>query len=72
MDKARLHEEKKTSIKEIFNQLWQTIRNMNEKLDKLTDLPQNLENKLNGLQTKIVQNVTNLNQLEEGKSAAND
>jgi len=45
---------------------------MYEKLDKLTDLTQNLENKLNGMQTKIVENETKLNQLEEEKSTAND
>jgi len=35
---------KSTSKEEIFNQLWQAIRNMNEKLDKLTNLTQNLGN----------------------------
>jgi len=37
---------------EIFNLLWQAILNMNEKMDKLTDLTQNLENKLNGIQKR--------------------
>jgi len=44
---------KTTSNEEIFNRLWQAIRNINGKLDKLRDLTQNLENKLNGIQTKI-------------------
>jgi len=54
---------KTTSKEEIFNQLWQAIRNMNEKLDKLsniqnekldkpTNITQNLENKLNGFKKK--------------------
>jgi len=47
--------EKTTSNEEIFNQLWQGVRNTNEKLDKLTDFTQNLEKKLNGIQTKTVE-----------------
>jgi len=34
--------EKTTSNEEIFSQLWQGVRNTNEKLDKLTDFTQNL------------------------------
>jgi len=41
---------KSTSKEEIFNQLWQVIRNTNEKLDKLTNLTQNIENKPIGIQ----------------------
>jgi len=40
---------------------------MNEELDKLTDLLQNLENKLNGIQTKTVEHENKLNQIEEKK-----
>ena len=52
---------KSTSNEEIFIQLWQTIRNTNVKLDKLTDLIQNLENKLNGIQKNIVEHENKLN-----------
>jgi len=41
---------KSTSKEEIFNQLSQVTRNVNEKVDKLTNITQNLENKLNGIQ----------------------
>jgi len=40
---------------------------MNEKLDKLTELTQNLENKLNGIQKKMIEHENKLNQLEEEK-----
>jgi len=39
----------------------------NEKLDKLTNITQNLENKLNGIQKKMVEYENKLNQLEEKK-----
>jgi len=69
---------KSTSKEEIFNQLCQAIRNMNEKvdkltniqnekLDKLTNITQNLESKLNGMQKNIVEHENTLNQLEEKK-----
>jgi len=40
---------KATSKEEIYNLPWQAIGIMNEKLDRLTNLSQNLENKLNGI-----------------------
>jgi len=40
---------------------------MNEKLGKLTDLTQNLEIKLNGIQTKTVEHENKLDQIEEEK-----
>ena len=57
-----------------FNQLWQGIKQLketmliqNEKLDKLTNITQNLENKLNGIQKKMVDHENKLNQHEENK-----
>jgi len=44
-----------TSKEEIFSQLWQAMRNMNGNLDKLTDLTQNLENKLNVIKKVVEQ-----------------
>jgi len=48
--------------KKKLNQLWQGIKHLketmliqNEKLDKLTNITQNLENKLNGIQKKMVE-----------------
>jgi len=45
--------------KKNFNQLWQGIQQLketmliqNEKLDKLTNITQNLENKLNGIKKR--------------------
>jgi len=50
---------KSSSKEEKFNQLWQGIKELkeimliqNEKLDKLTNITQNLENKLNGIQKR--------------------
>jgi len=40
----------------------------NEKLDKLTNITQNLENKLNGIQKKVVEYENKLNQLEEKRT----
>ena len=40
----------------------------NEKLDKLTYITQNLENKLNGIQKKMVEYENKLNQFEEKKT----
>ena len=58
-----------------FNQLWQGIQHLketmliqNEKPDKLTNIIQNLENKLNGIQKKMVEYENKLNQLEEKKN----
>ena len=52
---------KSSSKDEKFNQLWKGINEMKEtiliqngKLDKLTKITQNLENKLNGIKQKIV------------------
>jgi len=66
--KATSNEEKK------FNQLWQGIKQLketmliqNEKLDKLTNITQNLENKPNGIQKKMVDHENKLNQHEEKK-----
>jgi len=58
---------KSTPKKEIFNQLWQAIKNINEKLDKLTDFTLNLESMLNGIQNKLEEHEIKLNQLEEEK-----
>ena len=44
----------------------------NEKLDKLTNITQNLENKLNGIQKKMVESENKLNQLEEKKEQLRD
>jgi len=71
----------KSSSKEekIFNKLWQGIQQLketmliqNEKLDKLTNITQNLENKLNGIQKKMVEYENKLNQLEEKKEQLRD
>jgi len=54
---------KSSSKEEKFNQLWKGIKELketilkliniqNKKLDKLTNITQNLENKLNGIQKK--------------------
>ena len=66
--KSSSKEEKK------FNQLWQGIKQLketmliqNEKLDKLTNITQNLENKPNGIQKKMVDHENKLNQHEENK-----
>jgi len=45
----------------------ETMLIQNEKLDKLTNITQNLENKLNGIQKKVVEYENKLNQLEEEK-----
>ena len=44
----------------------------NEKLDKLTNITQNLENKLNGIQKTMVEYENKLNQLEEKKEQLRD
>ena len=44
----------------------------NEKLDKLTNITQNLENKPNGIQKKMVEHENNLHQLEEKKEQLHD
>jgi len=68
-----------SSKEEKFNQLWQGIKELketmlikNEKLDKLTNITQNLENKLNGIQQKTVEYENQLNQLEEEKEQLRD
>jgi len=65
---------KSSSKEKKFNQLWQGIQQLkeamliqNEKLDKLTNITSNLENKLNGIQKKMVEYENKLNQLEEKK-----
>jgi len=62
-----------------FNQLWQGIKQLKEtmliqkeKLDKLTNITQNLENKLNGIQKKMVDYENKLNQLEEKNEQLRD
>jgi len=52
--------------------LKETILIQNGKLDKLTNITQNLEDKLNGIQQKMVQYEKKLNQLEEGKDKLRD
>ena len=71
--KSSSKEEKK------FYQLWQgfqqwkeTMLIQNEKLDKLTNITQNLENKLNGIQKKMVEYENKLKQLEEKKEQLRD
>jgi len=71
----RLHGENQVQKKKKFNQLWQGTQQLketmviqNEKLDKLTNITQNLENKLNGIQTKMVEYENKLTQLEEKKA----
>jgi len=51
----------------IVNQLWQAIINMNEKLDKLANITQNLEIKLNGTQKEMIEQENKLNPLEKEK-----
>ena len=58
-----------------FNQLWQGIKQLketmliqNEKLDKLTNITLNLENKLNGIQKKMVEYENNWISLKKKKS----
>ena len=58
-----------------FNQLWQGIKELketmliqNKKLDKLT----NIENKLNGIQQKMVEYENKLNQLEKENEQLRD
>ena len=71
----RLHGENQVQKKKKkFNQVWQGFQQLkeimliqNEKLDKLTNITQNLENKLNGIQKKMVEYENKLNQLEEKK-----
>ena len=52
--------------------LKETILIQNGKLNKLTNITQNLEDKLNGIQQKMVQYEKKLNQLEEGKDKLRD
>ena len=73
MGKIKLKRRKK------FNQIWQGIINLketmliqNEKLDKLTNITQNLENKVNEIQKKMVEYENKLNQLEEKKEQLRD
>jgi len=75
----RLHGENQVQKKKKFNQLWQGTQQLketmviqNEKLDKLTNITQNLENKLNGIQTKMVEYENKLTQLEEKKKLRDD
>jgi len=70
---------KSSSKEEKFNQLWQGIKELkekmliqNEKLDKLTNITQNLEHKRNGIQQKMVEYENKLNQLEEEKEQLRD
>ena len=76
----RLHGENQVQKKKKkFNQLWQGIHQVKEatliqteKLDKLTNITQNLENKLNAIQRKMVDYENKLNQLEEKKEQLRD
>jgi len=69
---------KSTSKEGIFAQLCQNLRHIkgemvmltniqNERQDKLTNITQNLENKLHGIQKKMVEHKNKLNQLGEEK-----
>jgi len=44
----------------------------NDKVDRLTNITQNRENKLNGMQQKMVEYENKLNQIEEGKEQLRD
>jgi len=72
-----------SSKEDKFNQLWKGIKELretmlklindqNEKLGKLTNITQNLENKLNGIQKKMVEHENNFNQLEEEREQLRD
>ena len=50
----------------------ETLLIQNEKLDKVTNITKNLENKLNGIQKKMVEYANKLNQLEEKKEQLRD
>jgi len=74
---------KSSSKEEKFNQLWKGIKELketmlkltniqNEKLDKLTNITQNLENKRLGIRKKMVKHESKLNQLEEEKEQLRD
>ena len=70
---------KSSSKEKKFNQLWQGIKELketmliqNKKLDKLTNITHNVENKLNGIQQKMVEYENKLNQLEEEKKQLRD
>ena len=74
---------KSNSKDENLNQFWQGMKELketmlkftniqNDKLDKLTNITQNLENKLNGIQQKMVEDENKLNQLEEEKKQLRD
>ena len=65
-------EEKLKQLWDGIKQLKETILIQNGKLDKLTNITQNLEGKLNGIQQKMVQYEKKLNQLEEGKDKLHD
>ena len=74
--KSNLYDEK-------LNQLWQCMKKLketmlkltniqNDKLDKLTNITQNLEKKLNGIQQKMVEYENESNQLEKEKEQLRD
>ena len=74
---------KSNSKDENLNQFWQGMKELketmlkftniqNDKLDKLTNITQNLESKLNGIQQKMVEDENKLNQLEEEKKQLRD
>ena len=72
---ARNLQEMRTNLR--FTRQWTTDLSMsgatqNEKLDKPTNITQNLENKLNGIQEKMVHYENKLNQLEEKKEQLRD
>jgi len=73
MGKSSSKEEKKfNQLRQGIQQLEETMLIQNEKLHKLSNITQNLENKLNGIQKKMVEYENKLNQLEEKKEQLRD
>jgi len=59
-------------MKELKETMLKQTNIQNDKLDKLTNITLNLENKLNGIQQKMVEYENKLNQLEEKKEQLRD
>jgi len=65
--KATFGKKASTSKEEVINQFKKSVKIMNEKLAKLTDLTTKHEKKLHRIQTKIVEHQNNLSLLQEEK-----
>jgi len=59
-------------MKELKETMLKSTNIQNEKLDKLSNITKNLENKLNGIQKKMFECENTLNQLEEEKEQLRD